>query len=198
MNSFNKEPKFLLSSFNFEKDFLSNKIPYLPQYVFLGKSNVGKSSLLNKILNRRNFVKTSNTPGRTRSLNFFSLDERIVFVDVPGYGYAKVSKTEHKTWDKLISSFLVQSHDIKVVFLLVDARRGIKENDIKMIEWLKFFNKNFYIIYTKFDKLTSKEKHIFHEDLAANLHNHEKYIISSTKDNLGIDEIRGIIVDNDL
>lgn len=131
----------------------------IPHVVFAGKSNVGKSSLLNKLLNRKGLAKTSQTPGKTRLINYFLINDRFYFVDIPGYGYAKVSKQEKKGWQELIESYLQGTPQIGLIFLLIDIRHDPGEHDQDMITYLKHFALPFRILLTKADKL-SKNKSI--------------------------------------
>ena len=128
---------------------------FLPQVAFVGKSNVGKSSLINTICRRKNLARVSHTPGRTRQINFFLIAEKLVIADLPGYGFAKVPVEEKQNWEKLILHYLQNSPTLKLVNLLIDARRGIKENDIEIMHLLKSCDKEFQIIFTKADKITA-------------------------------------------
>lgn len=129
----------------------------LPQVAFVGKSNVGKSSLINTICRRKNLARVSHTPGRTQQINFFSIAEKLVIVDLPGYGFAKVPIKEKQNWEKLILHYLQNSPNLKLVNLLIDARRGIKENDLKVMELLNSCNKQIQLVFTKTDKVTLKD-----------------------------------------
>ncbi len=125
----------------------------LPEFAFAGKSNVGKSSLINTLLNRRSLARTSAAPGKTQTINFYNINHELYFVDLPGYGYARVAKTEREKWGKMIERYLKESPVLRQVFLLVDIRHEPGENDILMYEWIK---KNGYVpvvIATKQDKL---------------------------------------------
>lgn len=130
---------------------------YLPEIAFVGKSNVGKSSLINSICNHSSLARVSNTPGRTRQINFFSLADKLVLVDLPGYGFAEVPVRVKQQWEILISHYLKTSANLKLVNLLIDARRGIKPNDIEVMKLLLSYNKNFQIVLTKSDKLQARE-----------------------------------------
>ncbi len=132
----------------------------LPEVAFLGRSNVGKSSLLNCLAGQDGLAFTSATPGRTQSINFYRIDGRVLFVDLPGYGYAKVPKPIKAEWKGLIESYLVERKTLDMCFLILDSRRGWMEKDLELRDWLEFHNRRFTIIATKMDKLkTQKEKH---------------------------------------
>lgn len=126
----------------------------LPQVVFAGKSNVGKSSVINRILNRKNFARVGGTPGKTVHVNYFKIDNRAYFVDLPGYGYAKVSAAEKARWGKLMESFFMNSGKITVGVLIVDARHSPTQDDILMANWFAGTNKPVIIIANKADKLS--------------------------------------------
>lgn len=132
-----------------------NQFPklFLPQFVFMGKSNVGKSSLINKVCNRKALARVSHTPGRTQQINFFSIAGKLLLVDLPGYGFAKVSGNQRKNWEKLITYYLENGEHIRTVNLLIDSRRGIRENDIQIMHLLQSINKNVRLIFTKADKI---------------------------------------------
>ncbi|XVN42881.1 MAG: ribosome biogenesis GTP-binding protein YihA/YsxC [Candidatus Rickettsia vulgarisii] len=136
-----------------------NQFPksYLPEVAFVGKSNVGKSSLINSICNHSGLARVSNTPGRTRQINFFSLADKLVLVDLPGYGFAEVPAKVKQQWEILISHYLKTSTNLRLVNLLIDARRGIKLNDMEVMKLLLSYNKNFQIVLTKSDKLRARE-----------------------------------------
>ncbi len=128
---------------------------FFPQFAFVGKSNVGKSSLINTICNRKALARVSHTPGRTQQINFFSIADKLMLADFPGYGFAKVSANQRIAWGKLIVYYLQNSDLLRMVNLLIDARRGIKENDIEIMHLLKSCDKEFQIIFTKADKITA-------------------------------------------
>lgn len=118
-----------------------------------GRSNVGKSSLINKLINRKRLAYTSQTPGKTQTLNFYLINEKIIFVDVPGYGYARAPKKEQAKWGEMIESYLTQRDQLKAVILIVDLRHPPSEDDILMYNWLKHFQLPVIVVATKADKL---------------------------------------------
>jgi GTP-binding protein len=133
----------------------SSKLPAnkLPEVAFAGKSNVGKSSLINALMNRKSYARTSAQPGKTQTINFYNINEEIYFVDLPGYGYAKASKVEVEKWGKMIEKYLHTSKQLKCVFLLVDIRHDPGNNDKIMYEWVTANGYTPVIIATKLDKI---------------------------------------------
>jgi len=129
-----------------------------PEFAFAGRSNVGKSSLLNTLFQRKGLVKVSATPGKTQGLNYFLVDGRCYFVDLPGYGYAKVSKGLKGEWDKLISLYLEKRSQIRCVVIVIDLRHAAKPLDQELIQWLKLRNVPFLLVYTKADKLSGNQR----------------------------------------
>lgn len=129
----------------------------LPEIAFAGRSNVGKSSLLNAITQKKDLARASNTPGRTRELNFFLIDKSIYLVDMPGYGYAKAPKTEIKQWNRLMKDYLRGRVNLKRVFLLIDSRHGIKENDKEIMDLFDDCAVTYQVILTKTDKISQQE-----------------------------------------
>ena len=125
-----------------------------PQIAFAGRSNVGKSSLLNEVVGQKRLAKTSKTPGRTRLLNFFLINDRYYFVDLPGYGYAKASESDKRQWGKLVNEYLEGSESLKGLCFLLDCRRDPNEDDLLMLEWLESGKINYVVILTKADKLS--------------------------------------------
>lgn len=128
-----------------------------PEISFLGRSNVGKSSLLNSLLNRKKLARTSNTPGRTQSINYFLINENFYFVDLPGYGYAKVSKKMRADWGEMAENYLAKSNQLVLSIQLVDARHKPTKLDMQLYEWLTYFGKNKLIVATKTDKLSNNK-----------------------------------------
>ena len=125
----------------------------LPEIVFAGKSNVGKSSLINALAGRKSLARTSSQPGKTRTINFYRLDDRLQFVDLPGYGYAKTSRAEQERFSKVIDHYLHHRNTIRYIFLLVDIRHEPSENDRMMADWMRYYGYQPVIIATKADKL---------------------------------------------
>lgn len=123
------------------------------EVAFAGRSNVGKSSLINALMNRKSYARTSQQPGKTQTINFYNINELLYFVDLPGYGYAKVSQDTVKKWGKMIDGYLHQSKVLRLVFLLVDIRHKPNQNDIQMYEWCVNYGFNPIIIATKLDKI---------------------------------------------
>ncbi len=127
------------------------------EFAFVGKSNVGKSSLINSVTNRKKLAKTSKTPGRTQLVNYFLINKRCYFVDLPGYGFAKVPLYVKDQWGTIIENYL-QSPRKKIVFLLLDIRRIPSDDDKNLIDWLEYYNINFRVIFTKVDKLSNNQR----------------------------------------
>lgn len=124
-----------------------------PEAAFAGKSNVGKSSLINTLMNRKSYARISATPGKTQTINFYNINEELYLVDLPGYGYAKVSETEKERWGKMIERYLNNSSQLKAVFLLIDVRHAPSANDKMMYDWIVAQGYEPVIIATKLDKI---------------------------------------------
>jgi len=131
---------------------------FIPEIVFSGRSNVGKSSVINTLLNRKNFAKTSSTPGKTRGLNSFLINNRFCFVDLPGYGYAKISMEERRFFKYMVESYFEEKERIAGIVQIIDARHGVQPNDEEMVRWLGRKNFPFILVFNKADKLKSSEK----------------------------------------
>ncbi|MGE4283343.1 MAG: ribosome biogenesis GTP-binding protein YihA/YsxC [Clostridia bacterium] len=129
-----------------------------PEIAFVGRSNVGKSSLINKLVNRKALARISSKPGKTSTINFYNVEDKLYFVDLPGYGYAKVSKVEKQKWAKMIEEYLSSRQELMEVILLVDSRHNPTEDDKMMFEWIKHFKRHVLVVATKWDKLSNKEK----------------------------------------
>jgi GTP-binding protein len=130
----------------------------LPEIAFLGRSNVGKSSLLNCLTGRKGLAFTSAKPGCTQLINFYRVGEQFHFVDLPGYGYARVPKKVAFQWKRLIEQYLLQRRSLELCFLILDARRGWMDQDLELKEWLEFHNRRYLVIATKTDKLKSQKE----------------------------------------
>lgn len=164
------------------------------EITFAGRSNVGKSSLLNALTVHKQLARTSNTPGRTQALNFFHIDEQFYLVDIPGYGYAKASKSQVRQWNKVMRGYLAGRPNLRRVFLLIDSRHGIKEVDKDMMERLDDAAVNYQIVLTKTDKIKSgqlaKVMAETQKIVATRGAAHPEIIASSAEKNDGIEAIR--------
>lgn len=168
----------------------------LPEIAFVGRSNTGKSSLINRLLNRKSLAKTSSTPGKTRLINFFLINKKIVFVDLPGYGYAKVSKSERGRWGKMAGDYFSSSRRIKGVVLLHDIRRDQNERDRVMLDMLSRFGKPVIYVLTKADKFSRNGRMKRAREIERELqHVAAGPIIFSATAKLGMDELWGAITD---
>jgi GTP-binding protein len=130
----------------------------LPEFAFLGRSNVGKSSLLNALAGRKGLAFTSSTPGRTQTINFYKVDGKLYLVDLPGYGYARIPKHLAQDWQKLIEKYLLERDNLELAFLILHARRGWMEQDLDLKRWLEHHNRRFLVVATKLDKLSRMEQ----------------------------------------
>ncbi len=129
-----------------------------PEFAFAGRSNVGKSSLLNSLLNRKKLVKTSSTPGKTQMINFFNINDELIFADLPGFGFAKAPKATRMRWEKMISTYLLERKELVAVVFLIDIRRKPTELDLQLRQWLEEQNVEYILVATKSDKVTQKER----------------------------------------
>ncbi|AGM98920.1 ribosome biogenesis GTP-binding protein YihA/YsxC [Streptococcus iniae] len=169
----------------------------LPEIAMAGRSNVGKSSFINTILGRKNLARTSSKPGKTQLLNFFNIDDKLRFVDVPGYGYAKVSKSERAKWGKMIEEYLTGRDNLRAVVSLVDFRHEPSKEDIQMYEFLKYYEIPVIIVATKADKIP-RGKWNKHESMikkSLDFNKEDNFIIFSSVDRIGIDEAWDIILE---
>ena len=171
----------------------------LPEFAFIGRSNVGKSSLINLLTGRKNLAKTSQTPGKTRLINHFSINDEWMLVDLPGYGYARISKSEKPKLDKMINDYLMKRESLRFTFLLIDSRHELLPNDKQFIQWLSQNRISFIILLTKSDKLTRNQlsRNVRSMELALAEFNTSQAIIStSAVDRTGKEEILKIIEQN--
>lgn len=128
----------------------------LPEFVMVGRSNVGKSSCINSLTNHKSLAKTSNTPGKTRLINFYDINHQFYLVDLPGYGYAKVSHAEQERWRKNLETYLLKREEIRLILQMVDARHGPQPSDIQMMTWLSHHEVPWVMVLTKVDKVSKQ------------------------------------------
>lgn len=187
------EAKFIKSSKALNQCPAANK----PEYAFIGRSNVGKSSLINMLTHNKNLAKTSQTPGKTQLINHFSVDDKWFLVDLPGYGFAKVSKTEREAWEKMIHEYLSKRENLLCIFVLVDSRLEPQAIDLEFMLWLGEQGLPFVIVFTKTDKLSTTQ-------LSKNLEQYKKVVleyfevlprsfVTSSEKKVGREEILGFI-----
>lgn len=169
----------------------------LPEFALAGRSNVGKSSLINKLIQRKNLARTSSQPGKTQQLNYYRIEDRLYFVDFPGYGYAKVSKTQREQWGKMIERFLQNREPLKMVMLIIDVRHEPSKDDKMMYDWLKFYDIPVCIIVTKADKIPRSkwDKHIKMIKNTLGTVPSDAMVLFSSETGLGRDEVWSIIVE---
>ena len=167
----------------------------LGEFLLVGRSNVGKSSFINCLINRKNFARTSATPGKTQTLNFYNVNEAFYLVDVPGYGYASVDKMTQKKFGLMIEEYLMNRSDLKRVFLLVDYRHKPMEDDVLMYNFLKYYNKPVTIVSTKYDKVATSKRAKIEKALndAFNLAPDDNIVYFSSVTRKGKDEVYKII-----
>jgi GTP-binding protein len=162
----------------------------LPEIAFTGRSNVGKSSLINSLVNRKHLVKTSSTPGRTQLINFFIINKTISFVDLPGFGYAKVPDSVRKSWGPMIETYLSTRDTLKGVVLIMDIRRIPGLQELNFIEWLHYYHIPSILILTKSDKLSRIKQKNQHLSIAKALSvKQEELILFSAKSRMGKNEV---------
>lgn len=176
---------------------ITSKLPenVLPEIAFAGKSNVGKSSLINALINRKSLARTSGQPGKTQTINFYNVNQNLYFVDLPGYGYAKVSKEIKEKWGKMIERYLKRSKKLKLIFLLIDIRHEPSQNDKNMYEWIAYQGYHPVIIATKIDKIKRSQlpKHIKMIQTGLNVIQGTKIIPFSAETKQGRDEILDLV-----
>lgn len=188
-----KEARFIVSNTDVKKCPPPDK----PEYAFIGRSNVGKSSLINRLTNKKSLAKTSGKPGKTRLINHYLINNDWYLVDLPGYGYAEVPKKERLKWEQFIKRYILQRSNLYCVFVLVDSRHEPQKPDLEFMEWLGISQVPFVIIFTKIDKLKPSE-------LETNLKHYEDkmfetwetmpgYYVSSAENGQGTSEILNFI-----
>lgn len=166
-----------------------------PEIAFAGKSNVGKSSLINSMVYRKAIARTSQNPGKTRTINFYNVEDKLYFVDLPGYGYARAPKTEIAKWGKMIENYLLKRVQLKAIILLIDIRHEPGENDKMMYDWLKHYGYKIIIAATKSDKLkrSQLQKHISMLRKSLGLEKEDILIPFSSETKDGRDELWEVI-----
>jgi len=187
--------EFIKSSNNYKNCPQDN----LPEYAFIGRSNVGKSSLLNMLVNNKKLSKTSSKPGKTKLINHFKINNSFFFVDLPGYGWAKSSKKERRSWLKMIKTYLTKSQKLSLVFILIDIRIPPQKVDLEFLNFLGFNKIPVSIIFTKMDKLNKatieKNKTKFEKEILQKWESSPTLFLSSAKEKIGRDEILNYITD---
>lgn len=176
---------------------VTSKLPdnQMPEFAFVGRSNVGKSSLINKLVNRKALARTSQQPGKTQTINYFQLNDSFYFVDLPGYGYAKVSKELQAKWGKMIERYLLKSKQLKLIFQLVDIRHEPSAGDKQMHDWIAANKLPSIVLVTKADKVSrsqiSKQLAMIRKELK--LKSSDRLIACSKETGLGFDEVWGVM-----
>jgi len=168
---------------------------HLPEIALAGRSNVGKSSFINKMINRKNLARTSSKPGKTQTLNFYLINENLYFVDVPGYGFAKVSKKEREAWGKMIETYLMSRDQLKAVVLIVDVRHNPTKDDVMMYEFLKYYHIPVIVVATKADKVPKGkwQKHLKSVKETLKMKPTDELVLFSAETGHGKDEMWGIL-----
>ncbi len=164
-----------------------------PQIAIAGRSNVGKSSIINSLLHRKNLVKTSQTPGKTQLINFFIINESFYFVDLPGYGYARVPYAVTDAWAPMIEGYLKNAPHLSAVVVLLDSRREPDERDVHLIDWLRQYDIPVIYALTKIDKLNRQETDRARRSISAALGIADDLVLTSAKSGQGIKELWGVI-----
>ena len=190
-----KEAQFVMSNTEVDKC----PAPDRPEYAFIGRSNVGKSSLINMLTNKRSLAKISGRPGKTRLINHFLINKEWYLVDLPGYGYAQVPKAERLKWEKMLKNYILKRENLYCLFVLIDSRHEAQKVDLEFMEWLGISEIPFNIVFTKTDKLKPKELEnnlkAYEEKMFAIWETMPGYFISSAEKGTGKDEILGLIAD---
>ncbi|KMJ56949.1 GTP-binding protein [Bacillus sp. LL01] len=167
----------------------------LPEFALAGRSNVGKSSFINKMINRKNLARTSSKPGKTQTLNFYLINEMLHFVDVPGYGFAKVPKSERDAWGRMMEVYLTNRNQLRAVLQIVDLRHPPSKDDVTMYEYLKHYDLPVIVIATKADKIPKGkwQKHLKIVRETLGMEKEDEVILFSSETGQGKDEVWGIL-----
>ncbi|MBL7787322.1 MAG: YihA family ribosome biogenesis GTP-binding protein [Chitinophagales bacterium] len=167
----------------------------LPEYAFIGRSNVGKSSLINLLTNRNELAKVSGTPGKTQSINYFKINDTWHLVDLPGYGYAKVSKKERERWEKMIRNYLLQREQLACIFVLIDARIAPQKIDLEFVQWLGEKGLPFAFIFTKTDDRKYKAANVeaFKKAILEHWEEMPPYFLTSAEKKRGREDVLAFV-----
>ena len=167
----------------------------VPEIALAGRSNVGKSSFINKFLNRKSLARTSSKPGKTATLNFYNIDNTFYFVDLPGYGYAEVSKAEREKWAKMINLYLTTRPQLKATFLILDARHKPTKDDMAMYEWIKARHGSVNMIITKLDKLKKSkiEENVELIKKTLDINENDNIVLFSAENGTGVDNAHSLV-----
>lgn len=188
-----KTARFLISNSTIENLPPTN----LPEYAFIGRSNVGKSSLINMLVNKKNLAKTSQTPGKTKLINHFIINEEWYLVDLPGYGFARASHTERARWEQFIRAYLVSRANLQCVMVLIDSRLSPQKNDLDFINWLGEKGIPFVLVFTKSDKQskqkTSQTVELFKKEMLRSWETLPESFITSSEERIGKNELLAFI-----
>ena len=188
-----KETRFIMSNSDVDKCPAPDK----PEYAFIGRSNVGKSSLINMLTNKKSLAKVSGKPGKTRLINHFLINNEWYLVDLPGYGYATISVNEKKKWEKFVRNYILLRENLLNLFVLIDSRHKPLAVDLEFIEWLGMSQIPFAIVFTKTDKLNARELddsiNYYKEKLLENWETLPPYFITSVPKRMGRQEILNFI-----
>ena len=190
-----KEAEFVMSN----SDVRKCPAPDRPEYAFIGRSNVGKSSLINMLTNKKSLAKTSGKPGKTRLINHFLINKEWYLVDLPGYGYAQVPKAERLKWETMLRNYILKRESLYCLFVLIDSRHPAQPVDLEFMEWLGISEIPFNIVFTKTDKLKPSELEenmkAYEEKMFETWEQMPGYFISSAETGAGKEEILGFIDD---